>query len=745
MKNKLLQVLLGGLLLPAFAGETVVFTQPNGAPTMPAYKTGRPEQTMPFGAGNLSAMVSFGTDTLELHLSRADYVLSARRDAKRWHGPDLPSPGHVSVRFPSLVLTGFRQVMDVDRGEVRLALKTSAGEVSVLCAGDRETGALVVRLSDARPGAKPPEVVFTSGRLADKAKYPGSSLEALPDGWAFAEGDVPSGRSYETRAVLRGTRLAIVSSTGTSADAARQGVASAVEAAFKATDAELEARRLTWWTAYWARAHIELAGDPRAERLAKLWRINLYCWGNVAYGELPPKFNGGPGLVFGDSRMWGAGFWWQNTRELIWPMCAAGHPEFAKSQIDLYEAMRPNLREGYLPETVGLERHPISGRKPDVDPDFVKNREKASATFTSHIFSSGAEYVQQMVEYMRYTGDRSLEAALAQWTRLYVELYLRLLEKGTDGRWHVKCTNVNESWWKVDDSLVDLCSVRFTFTLALAHGRAWGYPQELLAAAQERLAALAPFPTAGDFRIPPISPTNDYAMIVRDFRPGDSRWTPTWLHEGDMKRAYAPNEAYIVYPFNMTHAAERGADRDRAVSAYYELREESDSKGGDGYFLGYWGWDHLPVVAVRLQLPGAADEVYRHMDRTFRWPFGGAKSPAGVMYEGCEVEDCPYFDGAGVMMTALQEMLLQSQAEEPDRALLTGGTLRFVPAVPRTWSGSFKLCARGGFVVECSFLYARVKSCRVLSTRGGTLRYVDPDSGRAKAVETRAGETVVVK
>ena len=684
--------------LASFAGETVVFTHPNGAPVLPQFRTGRPEQAMPFGAGSLSAMVSFGTDALELHLSRPDYVM----------GGELPSPGHLTMRFPGLALTGFRQVMDVDRGEVRLSLKSARGDVDLVCAGDRETGTLVVEFRDARPDAARPEI------------------EAAGFG---PKRDPKSGRTYDLKYGMSGSRLVI-----------SPGVAP--EKVLAVASADLEARRLKWWRAFWSRARIELEGDPRAERLARLWRINLYCWANVGYGELPPKFNGGPGLVFGDSRKWGAAFWWQNTRELIWPMCAAGYPEFAKSSIDLYEEMRPNLKEGYLPETVGLDRHPISGLRPAVDPDFVKNREKIPASFTSHVFSSGAEYVQQVVEYMRYTGDRSLESVLAQWTKLYVELYLRLLEKGADGRWHVKCTNVNESWWKVDDSLVDLCAVRFTFTLALAHGARWGLPDALLAQAKERLGALAPFPTCESFRIPPISPTNDYAMTVTDFRPGDARWTTTWLKEGDQKRAYAPNEMYIVYPFAMTHADENGADRERAVNAYRELCEESDFTGGDGYYLGFWGWDHMPVAAVRLRLPDAAEAVYRHMERTFRWPFGGAKSPAGVMYEGCEVEDAPYFDGSGVMMTALQEMLLQSHAEEPDPALYAGGPIRLLPAVPRMWSGSFRLCARGGFVVDCAFRWGRALSARVTSTRGGTLRYADPQTGRVVTRETRAGESL---
>ena len=714
----------------AFAGETVVFELPNGPSVDKRFMTARPEQCMPFGAGNLSAMVAFGKNALELHLSRADYVL----------GGDLPSPGHVTVRFPDLELAGFRQVMDVERGEVRLTLPCAGGRVEVVCSGDRASGALVVELDDTRRNAASPVVSYSCGR-AGNGRF-GSALSGDGGSWAaLAESDPNSGRHYETRAELKGGRLVIASATARDAASAKAKAREAVAAAGAARKAELESRRLAWWKDFWSRGDITLTGDERAEKLAKYWKINLYAWANVGFGELPPKFNGGPGLVFGDSRHWGAGFLWQNTRGLIWPMCAAGHPEFAKSSLDVYEAMRPGLAEGYLPETVGLERHPISGMRPEVDPGFVENRAKVPATFTSHVFSSGAEYVQQLVEYMRWTGDRTLEPVLAQWTRLMAGLYLRLVEKGPDGKWHVKCTNVNESWWKVDDSLVDLCAARFVFAMVVAHGSEWSIPAALVAAARERLDNLATVPTADTFTIPPISPTNDYEMVVRGVVQGDRRFVPTPLRDGILKRAYAPNEIYIVYPFAMIDAASDCADRNRAIEAYRGLCRECDFVGGDGYYLGYWGWDHLGVAAVRLGLPEAADEVWKHVFRTMRWPFGGAKSPAGVMYPGCEVEDAPYFDGAGVMMTELQEMLLQSHAIEPDPNLFGGGVIKLLPCVPKSWSGSYRLHARGGFIVECAFGRGTVTRARITATRAAPLAYRDPFTGRVERRTLSAGES----
>ena len=96
------------------------------------------------------------------------------------------------------------------------------------------------------------------------------------------------------------------------------------------------------------------------------------------------------------------------------------------------------------------------------------------------------------------------------------------------------------------------------------------------------------------------------------------------------------------------------------------------------------------------------------------------------------------------LQAATQELFLQSHAEEPDAHLLTGGPIRLIPAVPKAWSGSFKLLARGGFEVECAFEKGVVTKCTARSTRGGAFRYVDPWTGKVVTRETKPGETVVL-
>ena len=309
---------------------------------------------------------------------------------------------------------------------------------------------------------------------------------------------------------------------------------------------------------------------------------------------------------------------------------------------------------------------------------------------------------------MRYTGDRTYLPVVAEWMRDWIELYLGILELGDDGRWHVRCTNVNESWWKVDDSIVDLAAVRYVFTLALAHGKSFGYPESLMACVGDRLSRLAGFPTCDELTITPYAETK--RMDVLTYRPGSRQWAPHGgLRVGEPKSAYAPNEAYVVFPFGMSTATE--ADRLRGLATCAALEREADAIGADGGPLGYWGWDHLPVCLMRLRADNAVEKLMKFVRRTHRWPYGGAKSPDVLMYEGAPVEGSPFFDGAGVMQLSVQEMLLQDAPQEPSADLSRGGEVRLLPCVPATWSGSFRLHARNGRTVTCSFAAGKVVGC----------------------------------
>jgi hypothetical protein len=48
------------------------------------------------------------------------------------------------------------------------------------------------------------------------------------------------------------------------------------------------------------------------------------------------------------------------------------------------------------------------------------------------------------------------------------------------------------------------------------------------------------------------------------------------------------------------------------------------------------------------------------------------------------------------------------------------------PAWPKTWSGSFRLLARGGFLVTAAFQHGRIEFVEIHSRRGETCRLGNP-------------------
>ena len=715
----------------------VTFDRPNGAPTVKQFRTGRPEQAMPFGAGNLSGMVSFGVDSLEAHLSKADYLVPPVGG----RGQQLVSPGHLSIAVPDLGTNfTFRQTMDMEHGEVRVELGTDCGEVRFALAGDRETGALVIDVKDTRPSQAAKRIAYDCTRVG--AEKTTAALEKLSAGWRLTESDPKSGRFYATEvrcgdAAAAAFRVEIVSAAARDAETANARAEEALDALGRTGPEELAKRRRAWWADYWSRGWIHLEGDERATFLERCWYVNLYSWANVGYGEIPPKFNGGPGLIYDDSRCWGSGLWYQNTRELIWPCCAAGHPEFAKSILLFYDSFlaetlkrmkaKPTNRDALLGgvrlwETTPVDMSPWANTnaataRPDWRRPYVPvsaadratsadRRRKEHASFTSHVFSSGVELLQQMFDYVRFTGDESFEPVVASWLREQTELYLSLLEPEDDGLYHIHCTNVNESWWKKDDSIVDLAAARFCLAETVAFGGRFGFPAELIADAESHLEKLAPYPTLGDYKYKPTWVRDVYGVT-----PGDRIWQPyRSLTNGTQKSNCEYNQLYLVFPFAMAHADAPDGDpvRARAIATYWHLPEARN---------GGWGWSPVAIDAVRLHLTNAADVVYSHARSTCAWPFGGGKSPASPLYKGCRVEDAPYFDGMGVVQTGIQEMLLQSHAEEPDPQLDKGGELKLIPDVPKTWSGAFHLHARGGVTVDCTFEQGKVTQKRLTVTK----------------------------
>jgi hypothetical protein len=314
----------------------------------------------------------------------------------------------------------------------------------------------------------------------------------------------------------------------------------------------------------------------------------------VGDGPVLPKFNGGPGLIHEDDRCWGWGYWWQNTRELIWPMFPANHLRYARAHLDFYDRTFPEYKqqtansgkigirvwEGATPFKIGTTAPPkaISAFDPSVLEKAIANTtmENVASHYNARSMAQGAELGQQLFDYVAFTGDAEfLRNVVSPWLKEVTLFYLSYLKREADGRYHMTPSDAVEQWWRVKDPMTDMCAIRYCFWKVLHHGAQFGYEPALIEAVHERLDRLAPLPTGIWHRraitkqeIPPGRPAYLDERVDHIERT-DAQFVPA----GDMfDDPFVYNmenpELYVIYPFGLVDATAPQADYERAVRTF---------------------------------------------------------------------------------------------------------------------------------------------------------------------------------
>lgn len=506
-----------------------------------------------------------------------------------------------------------------------------------------------------------------------------------------------------------------------------------------------------WWEAFWSRSQLRLSGDDDAAYLTRLWHLFHYQMAISGRGEYPTHFNGGPGVFERDLRSWNLARMWQNDREHLWPLDGANHPDLAENVWRMYARMLPCLRrltratwgiDGvWLPEMHQPWWDRVQApREGASDPAAGKGaawagglRKDRAGDYCSHIFSSGPELVQQMLDHARHTGDGEFLRAVAYpWLSGVCTFYAHWARPGENGLFHFAPANANEMWWKVGDTMNDLCAVRVLFPELIALSDLYGTDAALAARCREILLRLPDLPS-GRWRV-----VEEGAKTRIEADPSAGAYGPAREPLGETRSHNQENpECTVIFPWSL---AGIGAEDGGRAERTWSLRGYGNTAG----------WSQCGVQAARLGRADAAETILDHARRHQRFPYGGWNSPGAMPYrlpDGTRLADCPYLDAAGENATALQEMLLQSHPRRwPDHAVrfalgddaesgdvgygtMSGGPIRLCPAVPARWSGSFTLHAMGGFLVRCVFTAGKPDRVRIGSERGNRCILVNPWHG----------------
>ena len=772
-----------------------------------------PEFVMPVGSGDLSALVSFDT-ALQLHFSKSDWLGHpvVKEGEQPQRNPGAMSPGHLTVALGNLTaadIRSFDQYMDFGRGSVVVKIGTDAGPVELEVFGDMTRKALLVHVRDGRAQRGNAAVQFTHWREAMKIAAEGARItgeEIHP-----AEGKEASDVALHNLGlgVAVGSKSAQAKEGALEIPAAKAGEFHVVMTAQVTRDGkplasalaklnELLAldtkphrqQQLNWWKAFWEQSWIEMKGDKDAEYLTRLWLTDLYTYAGIFGGRLPPTFNGSSLLVMNDFSSWVGAYTWQNTRELIWPMGAANHLEYADHYFRTYdryfsvaqEYARQMGKTGIrVAEYVQLWQDPdnqfnpapVARKATPFDRQQLENQsnqkfEQGQGSFTSHILQDGAELAQLMLDHARYTGgEKFLKEVCAPWLRECTLFYLNYLKLGEDGLWHMMPANAAETWWKVKDAMTEMCGARYCLEQTLKHGADFGYEPELIAMVQERLDKLAPLPI-GRWK-QKVCKGEEIDLLRQKYpnlklRPNERQVTAfEGVEKTDEVYSIAADigevpichnwenpELYIVFPYARVGMDSAPADLQRGINTFKERK-----------YINAHGWSPDGVQAARLGLPDTADVILHHAQRQQTYPYGGWQNAAnrlpGAVTKG--ITDTPQLDTAGVNMTAIQEMLLQSHDLATEEKPLEGGPIRLIPAIRKNWSGHFKLRARGGFLVTCRFENGAVTRAEILSERGRTLQVINPfaearitvngkelppSKDRLLSLPTKPGETIAL-
>ena len=541
----------------------------------------------------------------------------------------------------------------------------------------------------------------------------------------------------------RGKRVVLISSAA-SWQAAGDPSAVAVslfEDAASRSMTELREPHQKWWREFWSRTFVEISSDDgQAQRAQRCRDLHLYHMASSSRGELPPKWNGSLFVTSGDQRRWGSQYWVWTTEMLYFPLLAADAIDLTQPFFNMYVKQIPNCEKAaaqrwgisgaYFPETTAFDgpavlpddvaaefQDVLLGRKPHTELSprakdlcqfdshlnvVTQPPDKGRFSWISHVASSGSEVAIHAWWRYRYTGDREwLRTHAYPLLRGTVEFYRHLVRKEADGRYHLSGTHAHEDFWGVKDSIMDLAAIRGTAPLAIRAAEILDVDPDLRGRWKELLENLAPYPMGSD----PQAKALSGGVLAEDI------WAAGYL--GEMDGQHNPEDVWLtpVFPFEDWTLETRNMATDPIVQKLLDLAPRHKSVlGGAGTNTAI----RSPIAVVRA---GRGDELPAILER-----YANAFSPLPNGMSLFEGPTAASVEHLGLLTTTLQDALLQSVSARPGEPEV----IHLFPAWPKNWTASFRLLARGGFVVSSNFDRGNVSQIKIESRLGEECRMRNP-------------------
>lgn len=731
---------------------------------------------LPIGNGRMGTLVWTTPASLEFQINRVDVFAVNRNTASEHYWPTRATNDYcgacarISIDLGGQALgSHFRQSLSL--GTARCTVEGQG--VSAECWVAPEDDVLVVTVSDERPTPLPIEVTLSmwgephvqigdhtasyvfrqdTDRIAvvrafSEADHYCSSAVAVAcaDAEAQVIGTDPTCRLLRLPAAPGTRTLLIAGAASWDKDVDAGATTDALLTKLTAADALAAAseQHAHWWRRFWQRTHVDIASpDGRGEQAARDRLHWLYHMASSSRGQYPPKWNGSIFSTEGDTRHWGSQFWLWTTETAYWPLHAADAGDLAAPFFALYHNALPAMTTAarqrwdaagfFLPETMPFdgptelpedlleayrERLLHNPRHAEVPPALAglckydwhleasTNRrlpDSKGYNWISHLVSSGAELAVHAWWHYRYAGDEKwLRTHAYPLLRGVAEFYRSLCKKGDDGHCHLHDTNAHEDFWGITDSIMDLAAIRGTLPLAIRAAEQLEVDEELRPKWKALLDHLAPYPLPDDPR----------AQQSIDGVLGDGAWAAGYSVIIDNSLGAEDVQLTPVFPFEdwTLETEDPAVDPIAHRTLELSLRHRQVFEG-----------DRLttairsPIAAVRTGAAEALPAILEHYRASF--------SPLANGFSLFEGETARSIEHLGLLTMTLQEALLQSIAPRPGRPEI----IRVFPAWPRDWDASFRLLARGGFLVSASMEGGQIAPVEIESRRGETCRLRNP-------------------
>ena len=392
-------------------------------------------------------------------------------------------------------------------------------------------------------------------------------------------------------------------------------------------------------------------GTIQAKFNGGLFTQQLRCTEENKWRKVVTKQPDGSLLSHEDDRDWGRRFTFQNQRLLYWPLLMSGDLDLMKPFFAYYFDLLPvrkaitlawfGHKGAYYRENIeptGGERDcGRDGKPPKTNP----GENDGSGYYHSYYFTSGLEILAMMIEYQKYTGDRSFQQnVLLPFAREVLLFFDQHYAREDNGKIRLDPAMVLETFWIAVNPAPDVAGLQYCLDELLS----------MRAGTEKDQSAWQHFRS----ELPTIS-----------LQKIDGRLAIAPAEHWEMKRNSENGELYPVFPFQCFGLGRGSAD---IVEWTMEHRTNKNS-----FDYKCWTQDqiHWAYAGDASEAQKGLLRRFRHASTQCRFPLYGSQGP----------DSCPDFDHFGAGSTALQRMLVQEVSD----------TILLLPAWPATWDTDFKL------------------------------------------------------